>query len=155
MRATSFHHAHRHAAFWLIAAAAAIVALAACHGGPVVDLSPKPLTADGTISGTVRGPEGTSAVDARDVEVVNVETGERQHTVTNNAGGFTFKVKPGKYRVELSLHDGETLIKKPDVITVHRSDVDAHADFVVGAARVARPRFRAPRADDGLGSAIG
>jgi hypothetical protein len=83
-----------------------------------------------------------------------VETGERQHTVTNNAGGFTFKVKPGKYRVELSLQNGETLIKKPEVINVNRSDIDAHADFVVGAPRESRPRFHAPRADDGLGAGI-
>jgi hypothetical protein len=154
VRATRFHCAHRTAALWLLGALAAIVTLAACHGGPVVDLSPKPLNADGTISGTVRGPEGTSAIEGRDVQIVNVDTGERQHTATNNAGGFTFKVKPGKYRVELSLHDGESLLKKPDVINVNRSDVDAHADFIVGAARVSRPRFRAPRADDGLGSAI-
>jgi len=154
VRETGFHYAHRTTARWLIAAVAALVTLVACHGGPVVDLSPKPLTADGTISGTVRGPEGTSAIEGRDVAVVNVETGERQHTATNNAGGFTFKVKPGNYRVELTLQEGETLIKKPDIIHVNRSDLDAHADFIVGAVRVSRPRLRAPRTDDGLGSAI-
>lgn len=154
MRETGFQHAHRAAALWLGAALAVLAVLAGCHGGPVVDLGPKPPTADGTISGTVRGPEGTSAIEGRDVTVVNVDTGERQHTVTNNAGGFTFKVKPGKYRVELSLREGESFVKKPDVINVNRSDVDAHADFIVGAPRVSRPRFHAPRADDGLGSAI-
>ena len=154
MKATGFHFAHRVAALWLCAVIALVVTLVACHGGPVVDLGPKPPTTDGTISGVVRGPEGTSAIEGRDVAVVNVETGERQHTVTSNTGGFTFKVKPGKYRVELSLRDGETLIKKPDVLNVNRSDVDANADFIVGAARVSRPRFRAPRADDGLGSAV-
>jgi hypothetical protein len=155
VRAIGFHYAHRSTALWLFVSLATIITLAACHPGPVVDLSPKPPQADGTISGTVRGPEGTSAIEGRDVAVVNVETGERQHTATNNAGGFTFKVKPGKYRVELSLQDGETIIKKPDVINVNRSDVDAHADFIVGASRISRPRFHAPRADDGLGSAIG
>lgn len=154
MRVTGFRSARRAAAFWLSASIAAVLGLAACHGGPVLDLSPKPLEADGTISGTVRGPEGTSAIEGRDVEVVNVDTGERQHTATNNAGGFTFKVKPGKYRVELSLRDGETLLKKPNVINVNRSDVDAHADFIVGAARISRPRDHIPRSDDGLGSAI-
>jgi hypothetical protein len=154
VRARGFHYAYRAAAVWVFAAVAFMVALAACHGGPVIDMGPKPPTSDGTISGTVRGPEGTSAIDGRDVAVVNVDTGERQHTVTSTAGGFTFKVKPGKYRVELSLREGETFIKKPDVIQVNRSDVDAHADFIVGAARLSRPRLRAPRADDGLGSAI-
>ncbi len=154
MREIRFHCAHRTNLIWFIAVVAAFGSLNACHGGPVLDLSPKPLQADGTISGTVRGPEGTSAVDGRFVQVVNVETGERQQATTNSAGGFTFKVKPGNYRVELTLHDGETLMKKPDVIHVNRSDVDAHADFVVGAAKASRPRRSTPRSDDGLGSAI-
>jgi len=135
--------------------AAAVFGMAACHGGPVIDLSTKPAQADGTISGIVRGPEGTTPIEGRSVEVINVETGERQRATTNNTGGFTFKVKPGNYRVEVTLLDGEMVVKKPDVIHVNRSDVDAHADFVLSSARVSRPRTRAPRADDGLGSAIG
>jgi hypothetical protein len=135
--------------------AAAVFGMAACHGGPVIDLSTKPAEADGTISGMVRGPEGTTPIEGRAVEVVNVETGERQRATTSNTGGFTFKVKPGNYRVELTVLDGEMVTKKPDVIHVNRSDVDAHADFVLAAPRISRPRSRAPRADDGLGSAIG
>jgi hypothetical protein len=153
VRETRFHCTHTCIA-WLVAALLALSTVAACHGGPVVDLSPKPPQADGTISGTVRGPEGTSAVEGRAVEVINVDTGERQSVTTNNSGGFTFKVKPGKYRVELTLQEGETLLKRPDVINVNRSDVDAHADFIVGVARISRPRNRIPRTDDGLGSAI-
>lgn len=154
MRVVHFHWAHRLRTLFLVAFSAALLSVGACHGGPVVDLSTKPVEADGTISGIVRGPEGTTAIEGRNVEVINVETGERQRVATNNAGGFTFKVKPGNYRVELTLLDGETLVKKPDVIHVNRSDVDAHADFVLGAARISRPRSRKPRADDGLGSAI-
>ena len=153
MREFRFHSAGCVKTIWLGLIVAVLCTIAACHGGPVIDLSPKPLEADGTISGTVRGPEGTSALEGRSVEVVNVETGERQHVSTNN-GGFTFKVKPGNYRVELTLQDGETLVKKPDVVHVNRSDVDAHADFVLGVARTSRPRNHPPRSDDGLGSAI-
>jgi hypothetical protein len=153
MKAIWFHCARHVNSIWLTAVVM-LFSLAACHGGPVLDLTPKPVEADGTISGTVRGPEGTSAISGRSVEVVNVDTGDRQHGTTNEAGGFTFKVKPGKYRVELALQDGETFVKKPDVIHVNRSDVDAHADFVLGAARVSRPRTRMPRADDGLGAGI-
>lgn len=149
-----FHCAHHSHFGWLVALTVTLLSLAACHGGPVLDLSPKPLEADGTISGTVRGPEGTSPIEGRSVEVINVDTGERQRATTSNSGGFTFKVKPGKYRVELTLLDGETLVKRPSVIQVNRSDVDAHADFVVGVVRVSRPRHPVPRADDGLGSAI-
>jgi hypothetical protein len=130
-----------------------LLTAAACRQGvPVIDTTPGPAQADGTISGTVRGPEGTSPIDGRLVSVVNVDSGERQQTTTNNAGGFTFKVKPGKYRVELALRDGEVMVKRPSVINVNRSDVDAHADFVLGVSRILRPRSRLLRGDDGLGA---
>jgi hypothetical protein len=148
------HCAHTATVFG-VAVAAVLLSLFACRPGtPVIDTSPKPLQADGTISGIVRGPEGTTPIEGRTVEVINVETGERQRIATSNTGGFTFKVKPGRYRVELTLREGETLVKKPGVIDVNRSDVDAHADLAIGAATVARPRYHAPRADDGLGAAI-
>ena len=155
MTALHCHCAHRITAFWVIGALAALLSLTACRRGvPVVDTSPKPIQADGTLSGRVRGPAGTSPIDGRTVEVVNVETGERYRTATNNAGGFTFKIKPGKYRVELTLRDGELLVRQPGVIDVERADVDVHADFVVGTSGVDRPRYHAPRSDDGLGSPV-
>jgi len=154
LTANHCHCAHRVNACWLLGVLAALLSLTACRQGvPVVDTSPKPIQADGTISGRVRGPAGTSPLDGRTVEVVNVATGVRHRVATNDAGGFSFKVKPGKYRVELTLRDGEMLVRQPGEIDVNRSDVDAHADFVVGASGVARPRYHAPRADDGLGSA--
>lgn len=125
----------------------------ACRQGvPVIDTSPRPPETDGTISGTVRGPEGTSAVAGRTVEVINVATGDRQSVATNSAGGFTFKVKPGRYRVELTLLPGEALVRRPSIIDVNRSDVDAHADFVVGPSKVSKPRWPRLRGDDGLGA---
>ena len=135
-----------------IATLIAVAAVACRQGMPVIDTSPRPTQADGTISGTVRGPDGTSPLDGRLVEVTNVDTGDKQQVTTNNAGGFTVKVKPGKYQVTLTLRDGEVLVKKPSVINVNRSDVDAHADFVLGIARAVRPRMRQLRGDDGLGS---
>lgn len=153
MRVVHFHCAYGLRTLCVGVLAAVLSIVAACHGGPVVDLGTKPAQADGTISGTVRGPEGTTAIEGRAVEVINVDTGERQRVTTNNAGGFTFKVKPGNYRVEVTILEGETIVKRPDVIHVNRSDVDAHADFVLAVARVSRPRNHAPRADDGLGSA--
>ncbi len=155
MRETVCHRSHRPGAFWVVGTFIALMGVAACRPGvPIIDTGPKPVEAEGTISGTVRGPEGTSPIDNRTVTVVNVATGERQSTTTNNAGGFSFKLKPGKYRVELTLLDGENLAKRPGVISLNRSDVDAHADFVIGPAKVASPRPPAPRADDGLGAAI-
>jgi carboxypeptidase family protein len=154
MKELDCHCAHHAYALRFLAAFSILLSLTACRPGtPVVDLGPKPPTVDGTISGTVRGPEGTSAIEGRTVDVINTATGERQRATTNSAGGFTFKVKPGKYRVELTLIEGESLVKHPDVINVNKSDVDAHADFVVSASRVSGRRHR-PRGDDGLGSPI-
>ena len=155
MGQASDHPATPLAAIVLLAAGILVLAAGACRQGmPVIDPGPKPPTADGTISGTVRGPSGSTPIEGRTVEVVNIQTGERERVTTNSAGGFSFKLKPGKYRVELVLLEGETLVKKPDVIDLNRSDVDAHADFVIGSSRIARPRFAAPRGDNGLGSPI-
>lgn len=148
MRITRYHVSRN-----LAAGLAACLLFAGCRQGvPVIDTAPRPQQADGTISGTVRGPEGTSPIDGRTVEVVNLETGARQRTTTNNAGGFTFKVPPGRYQVELTLREGEVIVKRPGVMSVNRSDVDAHADFVLGVARTARPRLPVNRGFAGLGS---
>ena len=129
------------AAACLVAVVIAIAALAACREGrPIIDTAERPPTTDGTISGTVRGPEGTSSIAGRQVEVISLATGERQRVLTSNIGGFSFKVKPGKYRVEVALAPGESIIKRPDVMNVNPSDVDAHADFIVGSAKASRPR---------------
>lgn len=125
----------------------ATLAGACRQGKPVIDPTGGMPQAAGTISGTVRGPAGTSAIENRAVEVVNVETGHRQTTLTNNAGGFSFKVAPGKYRVSVRLLDGEVVVKQPDIIHVNRSDVDAFADFVIGSSRVMTPSPRM-RGDD-------
>lgn len=136
----------------LAAGLALCLLLVGCRQGvPVIDTAPRPQQADGTISGTVRGPDGTSPVDGRAVEVVNLDTGARQRTTTNNAGGFTFKVAPGRYQVNLTLRDGETIVKRPGIMSVNRSDVDAHADFVLGVARTSRPRLPVNRGFAGLG----
>jgi hypothetical protein len=144
----------------VLALVAAVSGVSACRRGvPVIDPGERPPTTDGTISGTVRGPAGTSSIAGRQVEVVEVDTGQRQRGTTNSAGGFTFKVKPGKYRVEVALVDGESVLKQPGILHVNRSDVDAHADFIIGSAKsgtgnVARPRTPARQSDAGLGPPI-
>lgn len=141
-------------ALWLIAALVVTFVAACRQGKPVIDPTPGPAQADGTISGTVRGPAGTTAIEGRTVEVVNIETGHRQKATTNNAGGFTFKVPPGKYRVSVTLLTGEVVLKQPDILDVNRSDVDAYADFILGSSRVMKPRWPRLRGDDGLGPPI-
>jgi hypothetical protein len=155
VKANVFHRLTGPAAIWFLAGVVVMALMAGCRRGmPVIDTTPGPAQADGTISGTVRGPEGTSPVEGRAVDVINADTGDRHRAVTNNAGGYTVKVPPGRYRVELTLLEGEVLVKKPGVIQVNRSDVDAHADFVIGTSRIARPRTRPQRGDDGLGAPI-
>ena len=140
----------------LVAIATAIGGVSACRRGvPVIDPGDRPPTTDGTISGTVRGPEGTSSVANREVTVINIDSGERQSATTNAAGGFTFKVKPGKYRVEVALLAGESILKQPGVMQVNRSDVDAHADFIIGSAKSLRSRRpTGGHADGALGPPI-
>jgi len=132
-----------------------LLTLVACRRGvPIIDTAPKPANPNGTISGIVSGPEGTSALVGRVVEAINVETGERQRETTSSTGGFTFKLKPGKYRVELTLREGETVVKRPGVIDLNKSDVDAHADFVLGVARTSHPHLLDGRYNSGLGPPI-
>ena len=65
---------------------AAFISVASCRRGtPILNPGEASQSTDGTISGTVRGPEGTSSIVGRQVEVVNVDTGERQQATTNNA----------------------------------------------------------------------
>src|SRR5207237_7137562 len=75
---------------WFAIAVAALLFIGACRRGvPVVDTAPKPLVANGTITGMVRGPEGTSPMSGRTVEAVNLATGERASVVTGTTGGCT------------------------------------------------------------------
>lgn len=139
---------------WLAVGLLALMAVSACRKGtPAIDVARKPVEASGTISGTINGPQGTSVVEGRLVQAINVATGERQKATTNTSGGFTFKVPPGRYRVELTLREGESLVKQPGVLELNRSDADANADFIVGSARISRPHH-GHRADDGLGAPI-
>ncbi|PYR95188.1 MAG: hypothetical protein DMF84_01710 [Acidobacteria bacterium] len=119
---------------------------------PAPDAGPKPAAARATITGTIRGPEGASPVSGRTVEIVNVATGERHSTTTSSNGGFTSQVPAGKYRLELPLRDGETLVARPDVVNLDKGDTDSHVEFVIGATRILRPRGPAYRVDNGLGA---
>lgn len=133
-----------------------VLALAAgCRRGvPVIDTAPKPAIARGTITGMVRGPEGTAAIANRTVDVVNVDTQERHSVATASDGGFTIELAPGSYRLELRLQPGETLVKHPGVVKLDRGDIDSHIEFVVSSARVLRPSGPAYHLDNGLGAPI-
>ena len=60
-------------------------------------------------------------------------SGQKFETTTNNAGTYTLKVPPGKYRIEVELREGERLVKQPGETEVHQSDLDPNRDFELTA----------------------
>jgi hypothetical protein len=140
---------------WLTVGVLTVFAAAGCRRGvPVPDASPQAETEQrGTISGTIRGPEGTIAVEGRIVDVIDITTNRRQRVTTDEHGGFSVTLDPGDYRVMLTLLEGEAIVREPGVIHVDRSAVDTSADFVIGTSRVSRPR-PAYKVYDGLGSPV-
>lgn len=136
---------------WLVAGLLALLYSSACHRrGPFVDLDPSP-SSYGTITGLVHGP-GEAPMSGRTVEFVNVATGEKRTATTVGNGGFSIDVPKGTYRLELPLHDGETLRQRPDLVDLDGGDTDSPIEFHVTPARSARhPTYRQ---DNGLGSPI-
>jgi hypothetical protein len=142
------------AACWLIAGLVLLAGIGGCRQGvPVIDPTAGP-PVDGTISGILRGPEGTSRIEGRLVEAINVTTGERSGVTTGVTGGFTLKVKPGKYRLSVQLQPGETVLKDPGVIDLNSSDLDARRDIVIGTSRIQHQQFRPSAVTYGLGAPI-
>jgi hypothetical protein len=108
-----------------------VAILVACAPrGPVVDTGDKPPNVGGTISGIVRA-SGDSALTGRKVTAVNVETGQRIEATTASNGGYTMKVSPGHYRLEIELRSGEAVANPPDEVHISKSDVDAGRNFVI------------------------
>jgi hypothetical protein len=110
------------------------VALAACNAahGPVLDRGSKPTNVNGTISGVVR-MAGGGVVSGRKVTAVNVATGERTESATATNGGYTMKLPPGKYRLEVELLAGERVTEQPAETAITGSDLDAGRDFVISS----------------------
>ena len=144
------------ASTWLTAGFAAVLVAAGCRqlAMPLESPQGQASQAAPTITGTIRGPERTTDVDGRIVEVINVNTNQRRRVLTDRAGGFSVTLDPGDYRVELTLREGEALVRQPGVIHVDRSGIDAGVDFVIGGGRPSRPRRPVYRVDDGLGSPV-
>src|SRR3982750_969044 len=138
---------------WLAVGFMALLLSTGCRRAlPVVDTAQPPHAAHATIPGTARGPEGTSPVPGRTVEIVNVTTGERHTATTSSNGGFTIALPAGEYRLDIPLRAGEMLIKRPDVVNLDRGDIDSHVEFVMATPRVLRPRGPAYRVENGLGA---
>jgi carboxypeptidase family protein len=111
-----------------------LLALGACHPGPV--LTPKEAVG-GTIAGIVL-TDGKVAVPDRKVTAVNVTTAARFDATTGANGGYTIKVPEGSYRLEIELRQGETVVKQPGETKIDKSDLDPRRDFLITGGRPKR-----------------
>jgi hypothetical protein len=118
----------------LVSLVALVAFVSACRTGvPVIDTASKPPTREGTIAGKVV-TESDAAVVSRVVRAIAAD-GTRHEVTTNNAGTYSMKVPPGKYRLEVELRAGERLVKQPGETEVNASDLDPNRDFVIGVTR--------------------
>lgn len=111
-----------------------LIACAGARGrGPAIGSSSSSKVTDvgGTISGVVRASEGSVPLVGRMVTAIEVTTGAKYETATAGNGGYTMKVPKGKYRLELQLRAGESLVKQPEETQIDTSDMDAGRDFLV------------------------
>ena len=105
--------------------------LAGCAAtGPAYDPGPRP-DVGGSIAGRVSANDGTTALSARKVTAINMSTGARYDVSTASNGGYTVRVPPGMYKLEVELRSGETLTTQPESTEVDTGDLDAGRDFVV------------------------
>ena len=117
----------------VVIATAAVLLSLACHPNrPVLDPGARPAV-DGTISGTVSASGGAVPVSARKVTAVNTETGAKVEASTTSTGGYTMRVPPGTYRLEMELRAGEAVATAPAPTEVDPGDLDAGRDFAINA----------------------
>jgi hypothetical protein len=107
--------------------------LAACAAarGPVIGKGTQAGDVGGTISGIARTSEGEVPLVARKVTAIEVSTGAKYESSTASNGGYTMKVPKGRYRLELELRPGESLVRQPEETQIDTSDMDAGRDFLV------------------------
>ena len=106
---------------------------AACRSGqPLLVSASGDKTTPGTIGGIVSAVGG-ERLAGRGVHAVQVGTSQRFSAVTNVTGGFSIKVPPGEYRLEVDLRPGEKVVREPGLVRIHKSDLDADLEIVVGS----------------------
>jgi len=110
-----------------------VLAVLACHPGPVVTTDPKQ-PVGGTIAGIVSSTTN-AAVVGRKVTAVNTDSGARFDATTGANGGYTIKVPQGRYRLEIEVQPGESISKQPSETRINRSDLDTRRDFVLAGVR--------------------
>jgi carboxypeptidase family protein len=105
----------------------------ACRSGqPLLVSATGDKTTPGTIGGIVSAVGG-DRLAGREVSAIHVLTSKRYSAVTNVTGGFSIKVPPGEYRLEVTLREGEKVVRQPGVVHINKSDLDANLEIVVGS----------------------
>ncbi len=105
----------------------------ACRSGqPFLVTAMGDKTTPGTIAGIVSAPGG-EPLSGRNVYAVDVKGAQRYSAVTNITGGFSIKVPPGEYRLEVGLQEGEHVVHEPGIVHINKSDLDANLKIVVGS----------------------
>ena len=116
-------------------ALAALLAASGCRTGqPIFDSSHQNQETPGTIGGILRAGVGGEPVAGRVVVAVSLSDAAQQFSATTNVtGGFSIKVPPGHYRLEVDLREGERVLRSPGIIDINKSDLDANLEIVVGS----------------------
>jgi hypothetical protein len=105
----------------------------ACRSGqPLLVSTQGDKTTPGTIGG-ILSAVGGDRLAGRAVHAVQVGTSQRFSAVTNVTGGFTIKVPPGDYHLEVDLQPGEKVVREPGTVHINKSDLDANLEIVVGS----------------------
>lgn len=137
--------ATRHGSLLIAAALCAVLVLAACRTGvPVIDTNPGPASVGGTITGHITAEDGKTPITGRRVAAVNIETGEKITAVTSSTGGYTLKVTPARYRIEVELAAGEAIVKDEGTFTVSASELQHDIDIRIGVKRSGQQRIYQP-----------
>jgi hypothetical protein len=103
---------------------------AARHGRPIIGGSTV-ANPTGTLSGIVTSSTGTP-LEGRRVSAIDMRTEQHFDVTTAKNGGYTIKVPPGRYRLEVELRGGDQLATQPEQREVTSGDVDEKLDFVIG-----------------------
>ena len=92
----------------------------------------------GSITGHVRGPGGVS-VPAATVQLINLQTGERKETLTDEEGNFAFTgISPGNYRLSLSLVGFRPDVREPIPVAAEKP-LKVNVAMVLAAPEEAAP----------------
>ena len=112
--------------------AGCLLASPACRSGqPILSRTPEDPNTPGTIAGNLEDSSG-GPLENRTIHAIHVDTGRRYTANTSVTGGFSITVPPGKYRLQVDLAAGESLVKSPGVIDINESDLDANLKVVIG-----------------------